>query len=103
MIINLNADWRLRSDPLQWILERRRILKKRNTGQEYEDWHVEGFYGTLDAAVVSCIERRLRFMDGEYPPDALEALHTALDSLRREVRAVLAGLPGLRKPGGQTS
>ncbi len=100
MIISLNADWRGRSDPLQWILDRRRTLRKRDTGEEYEDWHVEGFYATLDGAVVGCIEHRLRFMEGEYPPEALSTLCTALDDMKAEIRSALSGFDG-RKPGEQ--
>ena len=82
MIIQINADWRVRSDPLQWILDRRRTLRKRDTGEEYEDWHVEGFYATLDGAVVGCIEHRLRFMEGGIPPRSLE--HALYGSRRHE-------------------
>lgn len=89
MIINLNPDWRIRSEPRNWILEQRHDRKRKDTGEEYEQWAVIGYWGTLDGALSACMERRLKFIDGEYPPEAMTALYTALDGMRADIRMAL--------------
>ena len=37
MIIALNSDWRIRSDPLQWIVDQRHV-RKPGTPDEYAEW-----------------------------------------------------------------
>ena len=42
MIITINADWRLASDPLQWTLQKQKLVK----GEER--WRSLAFFGDLD-------------------------------------------------------
>ncbi len=95
MIIHLNADWRIASDPLQWILQHRRETEK---GREQDVWINVGYFHTLDEATIQAATRQVRLMPGTYGPDALEPLCTALDRLREEVRTALAGFEGRVKP-----
>lgn len=77
MIITINDDWRLSSDPLQWILQ------KRNPGatEEKHVWRSLGFFGDLDNAVAACGRRRIRILPGFYGPEALTPLCAALDTI----------------------
>ncbi len=86
MIITINEDWRVASDPLQWILQ------KRNPGATAEKnrWRALGFFGSFDRAVVECSRRRIRILPGVYHPEALKPLSDALLRIERDIRAALA-------------
>lgn len=47
MIITINADWRLASDPLQWSLQKRKLVK----GEE--QWRSLAFFRDLDKGASS--------------------------------------------------
>ncbi len=93
MIIRINQDWRIASDPLQWVVQKRRTVK------EQERWDNVSYHTGLDNAVLRLAQRRIWLMDGDYGPDALPALCHALDSLKSEIIAAisLAGLDGTPK------
>ncbi len=69
MIITINEDWRVASDPLQWILQ------KRNPGATAEKnrWRALGFFGSFDHAVVECSRRRIRILPGGLRPGSAQA------------------------------
>ncbi len=85
MIIQVNADWRLASDPLQWILQKRNP----NATADRNRWRPIGYFGRLDNAVVACSRRRIRVLAGTYGPEALTPLSDALRSVHDDVRAAL--------------
>ena len=60
MIICINPDWRIRSDPYNWIIETRR------KGGVKERWNAVGYYGNLDSAVLGLVQRRIRVMAGTH-------------------------------------
>ncbi len=60
MIIEINPDWRIRSDPYNWIIEARR------KGGAKERWDAVGYYGDLYRAVLGLVQRRIRVMEGTY-------------------------------------
>ena len=76
MIINLNTDWRIRSDPLQWIVEKRVHGAK---AARYQ-WKPEAFCKSFDSAVVWAGRRRVMEEPGEYGVDALPPLAAAESS-----------------------
>ena len=84
MIITLNEDWRLASDPLQWVLQ------KSYQSKGEERWRALAFFGNLDRAIVELSRRRILILDGTYHPEALKPLSDALRSLRDDTRAALA-------------
>ncbi len=84
MIIHINPDWRIRSDPLNWIIEKRR------KGGAKERWNAMGYYGDLDGAVLGLAQRRLRVMEGTYHAEAVAPLCRALAGLEREISQALA-------------
>ena len=83
MIVQINPDWRLVSDPLQWKTQRRRFVKGA------PKWDNISYHRTLDNAVLCLARRRIRLLGGEYGPEALIPLCQALDSLRTEIGAAL--------------
>ncbi len=85
MIITINADWRLASDPLQWILQRRYQSK----GEDH--WQAKAFFGRLDEALQELVRRRIRCLPGAYPgSEALRPLSDALITVHEEITAALA-------------
>ena len=93
MIISLNPDWRIRSDPLQWIVDQRHV-RKQGEPDEYEEWVVWGYFSTLAGAVNSTVGAVVRSLDMELPAGALEPLLAALGGIRESVDEVLGGFKG---------
>jgi hypothetical protein len=79
LIIRINADWQCASDSMQWLLQRRRVVK----GQDR--WDNVSYHTSLDSAVWRLAQKRIWLMDGDYGPDALPVLCQAVDSLKREI------------------
>ncbi len=87
MIINVNPDWRIRTDDLQYILERKTTPKEEGgTG----GWKNVGYFGGLAALFEVMIQRRIFSIDGEFPPEALDPLTQALADIRADVRNALS-------------
>ncbi len=84
MIITINEDWRLASDPLQWVLQ------KRYQSKGEVRWQAKGFFQNIDRAIVECSRRRILILAGTYRPEALKPLSDALRSVRDDARAALA-------------
>ncbi len=85
MIITINPDWRLASDPLQWVLQKRYQSK----GEDH--WRPVAFFGRLDGALQELHRRRIRCLSGTYPgSEALTPLSDALCSVAEEIRTALA-------------
>ena len=81
MIIQLSEDWRVASDPLQWILQRRKP-----SGQ----WTNVGYFGDLERAVLQAARRRVRLLRGTFPSEVLLPLQQALAAVHADIRAALA-------------
>ena len=88
MIITLNPDWRIRSDPLQWIVERLHV-RKQGEPDEYAEWRSWGYFNTLAGAVNGCLGAWSRSLDMELPAGALVPLLTALSGMRENVDELL--------------
>ncbi len=85
MIITINPDWRLASDPLQWVLQKRYQSK----GEDH--WRPIAFFGRLDRALQELHRRRIRCLPGAYPgSEALRPLSDALITAHEEITAALA-------------
>ena len=88
MIIQINPDWRIRSDPYNWIIEKRR------KGGAKERWNAIGYYGDLDGAVLGLVQRRIRVMEGTYHAEAVTPLCRSLAGMREEISAALENVAG---------
>lgn len=86
MIVHANPHWRITSDPEQWIVQKRRMVK----GQPR--WDNLSYHTTLDSAVVWLAHKRIRLMGGTYGPDTLPVLCQALDRLHADTVDLLADL-----------
>ena len=84
MIINVNLDWRIRSDPYNWIIEKRR------KGGARERWNAVAYHGDLDHAIIGLARRRVQVMEGtRYQAEALAPLCRALAALERDIKVAL--------------
>ncbi len=86
MIIQVDPDWRIRSDPYNWIIEARR------KGGAGERWNALGYYGDLDGAVLGLVQRRIRVMAGNIHAEALTPLCRALAALEGDISQALANV-----------
>ncbi len=91
MIISLNPDWRIRSDDLQWIVERH-YVRKQGKPDEYSEWRSWGYFKTLAGAVNGALGAQVRSLDMELPAGALVPLLSALAGMRENVDELLGDL-----------
>jgi hypothetical protein len=87
MLIRVNDNWRISTDEVQWILQRRRKAKKDTSA---ERWDSVGYFGSLALLFDIMTRRRIFAIDGEYPPEALELLANALTEIRLDVQRALS-------------
>ncbi len=52
MIIAINEDWRFASDPLQWMLQKRKPVKGETL------WRSVAYFGNLDTAIIELVKPR---------------------------------------------
>ncbi len=98
MIIHLNPDWRIRSEPLNWICEKR----MHGANAKRHKWKPRAYCKTFDSAVVWCGRRRVMETPGEYHTEALPPLVAALDTIVEEVRTALAAYQKKSPEGAAT-
>lgn len=84
MNIQINKDWRITSDPQNFILEQRRVKGKESKKAGEEFYTSEGFYTTFDAALSGLVRRKLL----DSPCESLEAVKSLLQALRTDIQAV---------------
>ena len=65
MILTINKQYRVISDPYQWIIQKRRTRKGK------EDWESLTFHSSPDAAIQSLREQLVRASDAQTVADAL--------------------------------
>lgn len=83
MIISINKDWRLRSDEVQWILDRR-VQSRKGTGKPKTVWKVAGFFRHLNCIIMELARQEIRLIKGEYPADALALIVETLDRIEAD-------------------
>ena len=79
MIININEEYRIQSDPHQWTVQR--LPKKTEKQTKEPQWTSMGHFQKLDSAIVWLAQRRIMMLPGEYDATALPALCAALDAI----------------------
>ena len=86
MIINLSADWRIKTtEPPQYVVEK--FTPGTKGGQR--TWVPKAYCNTLDHAVIWIGRRRILELPGEYNREALTPLCEALDVIVKDVRTAL--------------
>ena len=83
MIITINEDWRLASDPLQWAIQHR------SGSGRAERWNGVAYFRYFDHALVELARRRIGILEGSYRAEALMPLHRALQVIRNDIDAAL--------------
>lgn len=75
------------------IYEVKKATKGRTLGDKYEEWKIDGYFGSLDAAFVHCGRKFLERIDWEVRTDALEDLFALTDSYKELGKEAVARLP----------
>jgi len=89
MIVMLGEDWRINSDPLNWILEKRRPNGKR--------WDAVAYFQRLDGLCVCAAERIIRSKGGVYNPETLDGFCRAVAGVETLIIEALEGIPLCRQ------
>jgi hypothetical protein len=84
MRIQINEDWRITSDPQNFILEMKRIRGKESKTPGDEYYTAEGFYTNLDNALQGLVRRSVLESDC----DSFESLNALLRQLDGSIRDV---------------
>lgn len=92
MIINLSPDWRIRdgitpAGRYQWHVETR-LSPGRN-------WFCHGYFDTLSEATMQAVEWQVMSIDGEYGPEAIKPLQTALAAFENNIAGLVKALGDL--------
>ena len=87
IIISINEDWRIASDPLQWLVQKR-------YGTDIVRWRTVAHCASLATSLVVLGERQVFSLEGEYPSTALKPLCHALTTIREDINRALAGFDG---------
>ncbi len=85
MIITINPDWRLASDPLQWTIQHR------SGSGESERWNGVAYFRDIDRALLELVRRQIGVLAGTYGAEALKPLCGALQGIREEAMAAVEG------------
>ena len=85
VIISINSDWRLRSDEVQWILDRR-VQTNKGTGKARTEWKLAGFSRHLNCIIMEFARLEIRLIkdENEYPADALALIVETLDRIEAD-------------------
>ena len=75
MIIPINQQYRIATDPYQWTIQKKRT----RCGEE--EWRAETYHPTFESALQSLGELLFRQSDAETLTDALEAMKTVTTQL----------------------
>ena len=86
MIVPINAQYRITTDPYQWIIQRKRTRK----GNEV--WESQTYHPSVDAAVRSLGERMVRESKTQTLVDALKAVETIATTLSQALTPRLQGV-----------
>ena len=82
LTIKLNQNWRLRSDGIQWIVERCTGTRKKRHSKGFEaNWEKEAYIRSTWQALHFIIDRQIKLMEGEFPPSALKPMFETLNEI----------------------
>ena len=85
MIISINANWRLRSDSVQWILDHR-VVSNKGTRKAKTVWKVAGFSRHLNSIILELARQEIRLIrnDKVYPAETLGLIVETLDRVEAD-------------------
>lgn len=86
MLVEINENYRVTSDPRQFILQKRSGVDKK-TGEV--NWNSVSFHATLESLVQTAVWRDFRGGGTESIESALERVNGLIRDLRREFKPML--------------
>ncbi len=95
MIIDINETWRLKTDDLQWHLQRRSAA--RSASKRAGEWKSVAYARDLSTLLLEAARRQIYGIEGNYPPTAIEPLCECLASIKQNINAALGRV---RRDGG---
>lgn len=92
MILNITDDWRLVADRIQWRVEYRKVHHNKDSGEAYDRWIIEGWFGDPFAALAYAVRAGVRTIEQEVPAKASESVLWRIYELERSLEGVRAEL-----------
>ena len=89
MDLKVNDDWRITSDPHNFILQRSFVSGPKSKTPGKVSWKSEYFYGTLDAAFRGLLRKSMMDSDAT----CIQELQAVIDSLNADIDSMLLKLP----------
>lgn len=72
MIIQINENWRIATDPSNWIVEKRNgTYTNKKTGEKMIKWDGLSFHSSCEAALNRLFELHLRYIDSDVPEEII--------------------------------
>ena len=90
MIIDINKTWRLKTDDLQWHLQRRSAA--RSASKRAGEWKSVAYARDVSTLLLEATRRQIFALVGEYPPTAIEPLCEALTEIRADIKRAIGQL-----------
>lgn len=98
IIIQINQDWRMVWDGLQFICQRRQVRGAKSKNKGKVNWVSEAYICELDSACIWLAKKQIYAIPGVFGIEGIDKLGAALDRIRAETRtAVKAGLVALER------
>lgn len=91
IVININPEWRLSWDGLQFHLERW-VVRKQGKTAGLGLWANRGYFSSLDSAIIALAARRIYAIEGAYEAEALVPLCRALDEIKADCKRACANM-----------
>ena len=86
MNVRVNKEWRITTDPRNFVIEKRRIAQtetdKQKKGDEF--WTQIAFYGKLDLALQGLVKHSLL----DCPATTFEEVKSCLRSIQSDIKAI---------------
>ena len=83
MIIPVNSEFRIASDPYCWTVQRPVNRNNKDTGESYVEWRAFRWYPTIEAAVNGLAQESLRASEAEPLTDALAEVKRVVAEVTR--------------------
>jgi len=87
MVIHINEQWRIRSTPECWQVESCFCKgKRRRRGESSSHWRVKAYCGSLESAMNSLYEHRVRAINGSDLEKIIEQVQVIREKIRSACR-----------------
>jgi hypothetical protein len=84
--MQIDKNWRIKSDNLNVILERRQRVPERKGKPEHDRWVVQGYYSSVKEALHAMVDQRVKdtgLTDLKAIVKAIEEVHSLIDSMAK--------------------